>query len=575
MMRLFDMKLLTVYALAAGVGLFRCTPVDQAGGTEYPPGYVGTLYQENGSVAANAIVRFIKDEPRDGGKEIARVTNDNGYIIIDDTVLEDGVYYAFGENENGDLKSFTDSILFDDGSCSPLTITLKKTGSLTGKIQLRYASDPLEEVSIYFFSTQKQRYIVDKDGMFTISDLAEGSYRVRFDIKIDEYHPFDTIITIRSGCRDTMPLPVKLMYRIEIDTFWYTMDTLMRSVTLFWERIDSTAIGGYKLETIDGVQQLYQVLLKDTSITIYLKNFLGARVSTYDPISNKEMGNFTDWIYITAKDIAAIKTIALPADSVRTKGWGFINNQFHVVRTSFYDKTKVSISVHEKDGKLVTTRFLNGLAKDSSTVLSVASKGDSLYILEKKNDDTLCIRAINPEDSLIRSANITIPSNFGSGANLAFGSNGMVYVSQFRTTYVFDEDGVLKYQQDGLATHFGISGNGLFTSVDGAPLNVAKFEFQDNGSLALANTFVYDKYGLIVNTDPRAFAANNKGIICCLIELSLFVFDEQETFKARLHIENAPEVVDLLLTDDNYLYLLYVTGRIDVINLAGITSRVK
>ncbi|MBN1308003.1 MAG: hypothetical protein JXA18_08810, partial [Chitinispirillaceae bacterium] len=419
--------------------------------------------------------------------------------------------------------------------------------------------------------TQKQYYLVDNNGDFTLSDLAEGSYHVRFDIKYDEYHALDTVITIRAGRHDTMPEPITIRHKIEVTNFSYTIDTLMRSVTLFWDRIDSTVIGGYKIETNDGIQQLYQVLLKDTSITIYLKDFVGARVSTYD-LRYNEMGNYTEWKYIAAKDIAAVKTIMLPIDSVRSKGWGLINNQFHIVRTSLYNPREVSISVHDIDGKLVSTRSLNGLIKQP---LAVASKGDSLYILENKNDDTLCIHAVNAVDSLGGADTITIPSNFGFGANLAFDSDGMVYVSQFRTTYVLSPDGDLIDKKDGLATHFALSENGLFTSVDGKPLKAAKFEFQDNGGLALADTFVYDKYGLIVNADPKIFAANNEGIICCLIELSLFVFDEQKSFNARLHIDNTAEIVDLLLTDNNYLYLLYVSGRIDVINLEGITSSTK
>ena len=580
-MRLLGRRSLLACALAVGIWLLGCNSPN-GGGSDIPPGYVGTLYNEDGSGAANVVVHFIKNEQPplkslgksllEVRKEITRVTNDKGYIVIDDITLEDGFYSVLGENENGELKSYTDSVLFENGECDTFTDTLKKTGSITGRIKLHYSDHPVEEVSVYFFNTQKQYYLVDKDGMFTISDLAEGSYRVRFDIKYDEYHAFDTVITIRSGVHDTMPESIALTYEIEVTNFSYTMDKLMRSVTLFWDRIDSTKIGGYKLETYDGIQHLSQVILKDTSIIIYLKDYVGARVSTYN-LRYDEMNNFTNWIYITAKDIASIKTIALPVDSVRSKGWGLINNQFHIVRTSLYNPREMSISVYEKDGKLVSTRPLAGQVKQP---LAVASKGDSLYILGNKNDDTLCIHAITTGDSLVCTDNVNIPSNFGFGANLAFDSAGMIYVSQFRTTYVFSPEGVLIDKKDGLATHFGFSGKGLFTSVDGDSVinkRIVKFELQNNSDLVATDTLVYDKYRLVTNTE-KILAANNKGIICCLIELSLFIFNEQESFNARLHIEDAAEVVDLILTDENLLYLLYVTGRIDVIDINEVVSEV-
>ncbi len=75
---------------------------------------------------------------------------------------------------------------------------------------------------------------------------------------------------------------------------------------------------------------------------------------------------------------------------------------------------------------------------------------------------------------------------------------------------------------------------------------------------------------------PRLFAANNGGTLCCLTDMSLFVFFEEKKLLAepqrkplRLYVEGGPGIVDLILSEQDILHILYERGRIDVVDLKG------
>jgi hypothetical protein len=547
------------------------------GGTEVPPGYVaGRMYIEGGGLAAKTAVRFVKitgqqlvkisSEKQESVDEMTVVTNDRGEIIFEDEQLKDGYYTVSGELKT--LKSYMDSVLFNDGVCDTIIDTLRSTGSLTGKIKLYYGDDS-RQTSVYLPGTKDFYFIDDTSGVFTIDNLAEGVYRARFDTKYSVYLPLDTVITIRSGHHDTLPNPINLHYLIQIQKFAARYDTLMRCVTFTWGYIDSSIINGYNLEIDNGYSRLPRVIPDDTTFSLYLDNYIVGRLSTIS-ISNSFMQNYTQWIYISARDIFPIKSIVLPTDSVRTAGWTLVNDQFCVLRSSLFNSREWSCCVYDKGGVLRSTTSLKNIVKNP---LDIAAKGDTVYVLEKKNDDTLCIHPLFGNDSIVCTSNLLIPSNGSTSANFAFAPDGKVYVSQNLSTCILDSSGRQIGKVNNLAANFALSETEFYTFMNGInspgkPMKIAHFKLEDD-TMVLIDTPVYDTYGSYADI-PRIFAANNKGIVCCSVGQSIFVYYRYQNreFHARLYLGNQSGIADLLLTDRNELFILYVTGRIDIADLS-------
>jgi len=575
-MNFCDGKMLSVLCvLGAVLAVLSCSST--GGGTEVPPGCVaGILYTDSGEVAAKTVVRFVKITGQPFGKivsdeeprfdEMTVVTNDRGEIVFDEEELEDGYYTVSGELKT--LKSYMDSVLFDDGRCDTIIDTLRRTGSLTGHVKLYYGDDS-RQASVYLPGTKDFYFVTDTSGLFTIDNLAEGVYRARFDTKFPVYLPLDTVITIRSGCHDTLPEPISLRYLIQIQGFSATYDTLMRSVSFSWGSIDSSIINGYNLEIDNGYSRLPRVIPSDTTFTLYLNDYIGGRLSTIS-ISNSFMQNYTGWEYITARDIFPIKSIVLPTDSVRTTGWALVNDQFCVLRSNLFNSREWSVCVYDKRGVLQSTTSLEGRVKHP---LDIAAKGDTVYVIEMKDDDTLCIHPLLGEDSLVCSTNLLIPGNGGSAATFAFAPNGKVYVSQNLSTCILDSSGHQIELVNNLATSFALSEAGFYTYMNGInrlgePMKFAHFRLEGD-TLTLIGTPVYDTYGMSADI-PRTFAANSKGVVCCQVDRSVFVnyrYQSRE-FHARLYLGTPSGVADMLLTDENELYILFVTGRIDVADLS-------
>lgn len=573
------------------------------GGTDVGPGYcIGSLYLEDGSPASYANATLLRHE---SSEELSRrkpgigktaqaeirqfgLTVDNkGHISIDGAIIPDGWYQLIGQK--GVLKSHKDSIFFDNGICDPVYDTLKETGSLTGKIKLEYGDNPTS-TGIYFFGLQTQYREVDPEGNFTLDNLAEGKYKLRFDTNLDDYLSYDTVITIYSGIHDTLEYPIALPFEIQITGFSYALDTLMRSVTLSWNSCDSDKVSGYYLtikEEKSGLAWGQPLARPDsTSITLYMKNSMTASVFALD-YKNDKIGYPSADTRITVFDTLDMKTINLTEDTVRSIGWTVINDTFYVLRTYFYNPSQVSISVYDRNGKQVNQYDLSGLVSEP---LAIAAREDSLFLLDRKNSDTLCLVNFNSDGLLDCTMNLPIPElpvKYGEGLHFEFGTDGMIYISQWMTIYTISRDGLVLSVKNGVSSHFATSDDGLFCIVEDMsniesgverstdlllpPVDnkIIRFVTTEDGTLDSTSEIEYDIYRIAKET-PRLFAANNKGIICCLADESLFAFSENGTFKTRrVYLAQAMAVIDMYLMENNLLYLLYERGRIDIVNLEG------
>lgn len=578
MARLTNLKSALAGTIYTALWLLSCSP---GGGTEIPEGYVGTLYLKDGRVAARASVRIVKQDyllgksTSETKRDILRTTDDYGNIVLDDVLLEDGYYYIMGEL--GSLKSCADSVLFEGGVCAPITDTLRVTGSISGRVRLYYGHDPTE--THILFGPHATYWLKDSSGAFTISDLAEGRYTVRFETKFDLYRAVDTTIIIKSGCDDTIREPIIIPpYTDPIEGFSYVIDTLMRSVTLKWNRITSSSFAGYQLSIRGWERQVssstvhfyIQVLLNDTAKTVYLTDSLEAYVRTLDVYGNP-VGYPTEIISIGAVDMVSEQTVHTPQDSVRVAGWIFYKGNFHILRTSMYDMSDAAIDVISDSGTLVSTYPLNTI---NTNPVGIASYGDSLYVLNRKNDDTLCLHNVIMGQSSTCTTTMVlagITAGGGSNVNMGFGidADGIIYVANSLTTYALRFDGTIITRNDGLNPHFALNENYLYTHTNEFPDKICRLSII-NEKITVVTRHVYDTYKILSDVTPQGFAANDNGIICCISSVNLFVFDEQETFKARTFIPEGGKVVSLSLTGDNRLYLLYSNRRISTMDLSGL-----
>jgi len=563
--------------LLAGL-LFCAGCTSSGGGTDIGEGYVGTLYYEDGSAASHVAVRITKCEaPSDKylGKEVSQgkqhadelwlVTDKQGNIILENTVPYDGYYQML--SMEGLLKSFTDSIFFVDGGCDTLNDTLRGTGSLSGKVQLQFGYDP-QTVMIKVYGAREEFYVEDTAGNFTIANLAKGDYKVRFLTTYDKYKQLDTVISIDAGVHDTIKEAIELPLQMVVQNFSFRLDTLMRAVTFYWDRIDTSLIGGYKLEIKKGFTATQEILLYDTSKTVYLKNFVEARVGAIDKNNASIIGNYTPYQSVYAFDSLYVKTIALPVDTTRAIGMAYNNGNLNVLRVNRNNPDSgISIGIYSTAGQWLDEYSLTGLAVEP---LSITAYNDALYVLDRINNDTLCVKKVVVGDSTARcEVRCSLARNFGIENNLSFGPAGEIFIGNYPTIYVFDAEGKQMSRSEQLATKFAVLDNSLYTSSYYEPSKVIKYQLTSSGKLDSIDEYHYDKYNIITNTDKKYLAINNKGTICCFVDANLFIFSEEKSRYQRQWIETEGTIADMYLSDDNMLYMLSERCKLDVVNLDG------
>lgn len=210
----------------------------------------GMLYNPKGSPAANAKVLMVTvdhipiSEYRKSPAIVdTTVTDSNGNYSFDS--LPGGYYNIFGEGDSG--ISYADSIYIknDTGNNLPPD-TLKEPGSSAGVIRLQ-PEHTSRTVLILVFGSLTWAMPIDSIGNFTLANMAEGTYTVRFLTTLDDYLPLDINLAIRAGINATLsdtlympftgiPTPAGLKHQY---------DTTNQIVTLSWNAVDTSLIKGY------------------------------------------------------------------------------------------------------------------------------------------------------------------------------------------------------------------------------------------------------------------------------------------------------------------------------------------
>ncbi|MEO7426728.1 MAG: carboxypeptidase regulatory-like domain-containing protein [Fibrobacteria bacterium] len=157
-----------------------------------------------------------------------------------------GIYNVSASKDS--LSVFRDSLNVPVAGIDAGSDTLRKTGSISGRIGLEPGDDP-RTVLILLIGTNILAVPRDSSGSFAITGMAQGEYRVRFLCTISKYAPLDTLLRIRSGLSDSLPNPIRPVFTgikavAGVTAEW---DAASQSVSLQWQAGDPAVVAGYNV----------------------------------------------------------------------------------------------------------------------------------------------------------------------------------------------------------------------------------------------------------------------------------------------------------------------------------------
>jgi hypothetical protein len=277
-----------IVVLCFGVACMGCARNIAGGSTETTnQAVVGILYRPDGKTpAAGAIVHMKKRSdmsslalsglPKVAIDVATTVTDVNGKFGI--TTIDPGLYVIEANDDHGNL-AFIDSVSIIPAVATVqlAPATLKPAGAIKGRILLSSGGDPRKVFVIAYQAIQFG--IVDTSGWFTIPDMPEGRYTVRFIPALDGYDVFDSAnVEVRSA--DTTDLgAIALKYSgIPVAmNLSISYDSLLQIATLTWSRADTSLVKGYNifrrdidsgfgLTPLNGIVLVKDTVFRDSSV---------------------------------------------------------------------------------------------------------------------------------------------------------------------------------------------------------------------------------------------------------------------------------------------------------------------
>ncbi|OGJ88316.1 MAG: hypothetical protein A2268_05400 [Candidatus Raymondbacteria bacterium RifOxyA12_full_50_37] len=260
--------LLAIAAIAAAV-FFTCSdgPTDVAGGTDdHGNAFVeGRIYNPGGSPAANATVAFYpaNQNPRTSATATVTATTDaNGrYSIV---TIAAKTYNLLCEGDSG--KAFRDSIIVADDSLN-LSDTLHAPGTLRGHAMLEGGVDS-GYIFVILLGTNTYA-TTDSHGLFSLENLAPGSYQALVLTTVPEFASVETTLTVHAA-QDEMMADTIVLESTGIPipkNVSLSFDSLRKIVTLRWSKCDSTIVTSYHVYRSNSDSNTVAVKINEQPIT--------------------------------------------------------------------------------------------------------------------------------------------------------------------------------------------------------------------------------------------------------------------------------------------------------------------
>ncbi len=225
------------------------TRIDYGGTTETTSGNIfGKIWNDDGTHAKGVSVRLT---PVDFNPYL---TADE--ITIDSALTDDNGMYSFKLTSKGFFNvsaqsrgkfCYEDSIFgSEEGKNRVKDDTLKAPGSITGTAQLRPGDDN-REIIILVFGTNTYARPMDSSGVFSISLLAKGVYKLRIATLQKDYGYFDTSVIVESGENTVIPGIMRLPFEgvPAVGPVAAKFDPHTMHVTLSWPQCDTSNIASF------------------------------------------------------------------------------------------------------------------------------------------------------------------------------------------------------------------------------------------------------------------------------------------------------------------------------------------
>jgi hypothetical protein len=286
------------------------------------PAASAMLRNPGGSPAVNAKVRFfpLNYNPHTGGlaKKLAAMdsatTDSSGNYSVN---LDTGTYNVLVSGDSGVV--YQDSItVIKDSAIHPPEDTLKTPGGLRGRVRLQ-PGDDARTVFILFMGTNTWGTPDDTSGKFTVTNMAQGTYRVRVLTTLDAYVPKDTVLSVAAGAVDSLPHDIVLQYTgipgpagLKV-----SYDTLRQVVILAWTGADTSLISGYNV---------YRAI-KGQNFSLITQSPLPGTVTTYGD-STVSVGNTYAYTVVSWRAGQESPKVAVPGDTAKAVSSSLVTTTF-------------------------------------------------------------------------------------------------------------------------------------------------------------------------------------------------------------------------------------------------------
>jgi sugar lactone lactonase YvrE len=239
--------------------LINCGPTNVSDGPTIQTGngmISGIFFQPDGKVPAKNAFVFIRRQNAHadipmlsmGTKNVTDtvMTDISGHFIID--ISDTGIFLIESTDGNNNY-AIIDSIIVKNVASTLIlpADTLKPAGMIKGLIRLSEGGDP-QKMFVFVYGLDRIA-MIEADGTFTFSRLAESRYHLRIISTLDNYGVFDTsavqITAAETTYLDTIELPFLGIPTVKNVRISY--DTLQQSVTLWWNRTDTQNIKSFNI----------------------------------------------------------------------------------------------------------------------------------------------------------------------------------------------------------------------------------------------------------------------------------------------------------------------------------------
>ncbi len=235
-------------------------------------GIAGILYDLNGNPVEGADVVLVPVDKIPSPNRIETTvtssvqTDSKGCFSF--SIVPPDTYNVIAKKNSDRL--FHDSVNYTGDNKVEIVDTLRPSGSMNGTVVLVGGED-VRTVMIFAIGTQMFTVPENKAGFFTLKEMAQGTYHVRFLSTLDDYDPLDVTVTIKADVADTLCDTLYLPYNgIPIPTELSTSyDTLMQIVTVIWNQVDTNLIKGYNVYRKHSDSDFVKINITPTSDTVY------------------------------------------------------------------------------------------------------------------------------------------------------------------------------------------------------------------------------------------------------------------------------------------------------------------